>query len=66
MLYITSLLKCFFAAAAQSGTQSAAVALPVAGPVAMAATITGQEAAVASATQGEVQNYIVIFLVVTL
>ena len=65
-MLITSLLKCFFASAAQGGTQSAAVALPVAGPVAMAAPITGQEAAVASATQGEVQDYIVVFLVVIL
>ncbi len=59
------MLKCFFVAAAEDGTtQGAAVALPVADPAAMAAPVAGKEAAVASATQGELQKYVLIFLAV--
>ena len=67
VIQTTSVLKCFFVAAAEDGTtQGAAVALPVAVPAAMAAPVPGKEAVVASATQGELQKYIVNFLAVIL
>lgn len=67
VIWIISLLKCFFVAAAQAGTaQGAAVALPVAGHAAMAAPIVDQDASVAGATQGEVWKHIVIFFAVFL